>query len=804
MKLFKILLSFALAVAVFWLLNNKIGTAPPLGKFFNPNTGFYQNEANIDFYTLPQEQLQDSVNVYYDEHLIPHIFAKTNHDLYFAQGYVTAQNRLWQMEFQTHSAAGRISEIIGEAALEYDRGQRRKGLEFGAEKALEIITKDTETTAYLEAYKDGVNAYINGLSSANYPIEYKLLDYQPEPWTIKKTALFLMNMTDMLAGKDKDMEYTNVINLLGKERFDFLYPDFFEGMDPVIPQGTEWNFENVETPEVPEDYFYQDTIKAVMEKPHPDNGSNNWAVSPNKSKTGNAILANDPHLSLKLPSIWYIMQLHGPNSNAMGATLPGALGIISGFNTHIAWGETNATRDVRDWYSIEFKDPKKDFYKYEGEWLPTTKRIETIKVKNGKIFNDTVVYTHHGPVAYDDTFKADNPLKGYALKWTAHLGGNMQKTFIGLNESKNYADYVKAISGFVAPAQNFVFASTEGDIAIWVQGKFPNKWKGQGKFLMDGSKKSNEWQGFIPQEYNAHIKNPERGFVSSANQTPVDSSYPYFVFNDGYDTYRSRVINNFFNSKDKFDIDDFKNLQSNNFNLKAKELIPTMVKALDSMELSETENSYLEVVKNWDYYNNIDSPGATISTIWEQNVSKLMLDEYLNSEEPMSTPFAFKIVELLKYYSNDPLMDIQETEKIETAPDLFKLAFEKTIQEVETFKSEHGTYNWGEYKGTYIGHLLRDLPAFSRFNVPIGGDKSIVNATSKNHGASWRMIVEMSTPPKALGIYPGGQSGNPGSSHYDDMIDSWAKGDYLDLDFIQSEEDVNPSYNILTLKPQNE
>ena len=669
---------------------------------------------------------------------------------------------------------------------------------------MEDIMQDTETVAYLNAYKDGVNTYINSLSPADYPIEYKLLDYKPEPWTIKKTALFLMNMADMLAGGDEDLEFTNVINMMGRERFDFLYPDFFDVIDPIIPQGTPWDFQEVETPEVPKDYFYQDTIHEVMEKPNPDNGSNNWAIAPKKSKSGNAILANDPHLSLKLPSIWYIMQLHGPDGNAMGATLPGALGVISGFNEYIAWGETNATRDVRDWYKIEFKDETKSFYKYEDEWLPTTKRIESIKIKGGRTYTDTIVYTHYGPVSYDNSFKADNPKKGYALKWTAHLGGNMQRTFIDLNRSKNYDDYVKAISGFAAPAQNFVFASTSGDIAIWIQGKFANKWKGQGKFLMDGSKKSNEWVSFIPQPHNAHIKNPDRGFVSSANQTPVDKSYPYFVFNDGYETYRNRVINNYFNSKEQFSVEDIKELQSNNLNLKAKELIPTMVKALDSIDLTDLEKDYLDALKNWNYNNNIDSRGATIGTIWMKNVFQLMNDEFINSEIPTVPPFTFRLVELLTKYPNDKLMDIQDTEKIETATDLFRIAFKTSVEEVEAYKKEHGDYQWGAYKGTYVGHLLRDLPAFSRFDIPIGGDRGIVNATSKNHGPSWRMIVEMSNPPKALGIYPGGQSGNPGSPFYDNLIDQWAKGDYLELDFILSEDKVNPSYSKETLKPDNE
>ncbi|WP_412561292.1 penicillin acylase family protein [Winogradskyella sp. MIT101101] len=802
MKYTKLLLSFLLTIGIFFVLNTKLGDIPPLGKFLNPQSGIWQNEIDEAIsgeVSIPG--LKDNVTVHYDEQLIPHVFAQNESDLYKAQGYLTAKHRLWQLEFQTFAAAGRLSEIIGESALNYDRMERRRGMGYGADQAFAYMEQhDTETLGFIQDYADGVNAYIDQLSPENYPVEYKLLDYAPEKWTPKKTALLLMYMTKMLAGGDEDLEYTNALRLFGKENFDLLFPDFFDVNDPIIPTETDWSFIDVPQTPHPNADVVLDSISETIEKPNPDNGSNNWAVSGEKSATGNPILANDPHLGLNLPAIWFVMQLSTPNHNAMGATIPGALGVISGFNQHIAWGETNATRDVIDWYKIEFNKDRTQ-YKYDGQWKDFTIRVEDIKIKGKENYKDSVLYTHHGPVVYDQNFMSDEELVGYAMKWIGHEGGNNQKTFLELNKAKNYDDYVSALKYWNAPAQNFVFASTEGDIALWIQGKFPNKWEGQGKFLMDGSNPDNDWQGYIPQEFNAKVKNPERGFVSSANQHPVDDNYPFFVYNDGYETYRNRVINDFFKSKEKFSVQDFKDLHNNNYNLKAAELVPYMLEHMDTSSLTAEEKTIYDEIKAWDFNNDIDEVGPSIWRQWYGKLYNMVWDEFEVEDTALEKPFAYQTIYLLKNHGEHEFMDIVETDEKETAKDLFLLAFKKAAERLLEIKNEEGDYTWANYKGTYAGHLLRGLPAFSRFDIPIGGDRNIVNATSENHGPSWRMIVEMTTPPTAIGIYPGGQSGNPGSKYYDNFIDDWAEGKYHSLNFLQSNEATEAIIGTQTLTP---
>ncbi len=803
MKYFKFSLSLLLTFAVFFGLNTRFGALPPIGKFLDPSVGIWQNEQNEFVTGLVQiEGLNDKVTIHYDKHMIPHLFAQNDADLYKAQGYITAKHRLWQMEFQTFAAAGRLSEIIGEKGLDYDRLERRRGMGFGADIALEKMKDDPETLHYLEAYRDGVNSYIKELKPGDYPVEYKLLGYKPESWTTKKTAYLLMYLTRMLAGGESDLEYTNAIRKFGKKRFDLLFPDFFDVNDPVIPKETDWSFIDVKMTKTPQSVLLSDSIAETMDKPNPANGSNNWAVSGEKSYSGHPILANDPHLKLNLPSIWFVMQLATPEHNSFGATLPGALGVISGFNNYISWGETNATRDVTDWYKIDFKDKSRTQYKYDGGWRNASVRVEEIRIRDHSSFIDSVVYTHYGPVSYDYNFKGNGQKVGYAMKWIGHIGGNNQRAFLDLNRAKNYNDYVKALKYWIAPAQNIVFASTEGDIALWIQGQFPNKWKGQGKFLMDGSNPENEWQSFIPQEFNAHTKNPARGFVSSANQSPVDESYPYYVFNDGYETYRNRVINDFLRSKDKITIQDFKDLQNNNFNLKASELLPYIFEQMDTSTLNPGEQVLLKEIKAWDYYSTINQTAPAIWETWWTKLYKITWDEFEVKDLALNKPFAYQTIYLFKNKPDDLFMDIVATPAKETAKDLFLISFKETARELSDWKAKNGAYTWGNFKATYAGHLLQGLPAFSRFNIPVGGSGNTVNAASKNHGPSWRMIVEMTSPPKAIGIYPGGQSGNPGSRFYDNFIDKWAAGEYINLLFMQDQNSTSEIVSTQTLTPK--
>ena len=317
---------------------------------------------------------------------------------------------------------------------------------------------------------------------------------------------------------------------------------------------------------------------------------------------------------------------------------------------------------------------------------------------------------------------------------------------------------------------------------------------------MEGSNPYNEWQSFIPQEHNPHVRNPERGFVSSANQHPTDENYPYYVYDPTYETYRNRVINNFFRSKETFSVQDFKDLHNNNFNLKAAEVLPTLLPLIESEITSNTEG-YFSTLSSWDYYNHTDAIGASIfEALWNEYYT-MVWDELTESDLALQLPDSYQTIWLTKYHSRHEFFDLQSSAETEDAAAIARLAFNEAAKKLDAFKKSGKSLDWASYKGTQVGHLLQALPAFSRFDIPIGGNKGIVNATSKTHGPSWRMIVELDSETKALGVYPGGQSGNPGSRYYDSMIDTWAAGDYYELIYLPNSQAISGITSTTELKP---
>ncbi len=793
MKYLRFFVSLSVTLLVVTALNMKIAVLPPVGKFIDPVNGFWQNAEKPEPEISPELKLNvhTSSKIIYDERLVPHIFAENLHDLYFLQGYVTAGDRLWQMEFQTHAAAGRISEIIGEKAIPYDREQRRIGMLFSAENAVKVFETDTLAKQIMDAYSEGVNAYINSLTEKTLPLEYKLLDYKPEAWTSLKSSLLLKFMAKMLTANERDFENTNMINLIGKEKFNLLFPDFFSGTDPIIPRGTKFDSVSVHIDSGKVFTTGKQTAYTPIEKPEDFIGSNNWAVSGTKTASGKPILCNDPHLKLSLPSIWYEVQLNAPGINVYGVSLPGSPNVIIGFNDSVAWGVTNASVDVRDWYEITFKDDSKKEYLFNEKWLNTTAHIEEIKVRGGKIYYDTVFYTHLGPVVYEGNFnESGTKQQNLALKWTAHSPSNELTTFYLLNRAKNYSDYEHALSFYQCPGQNFVYADAHNDIAIRQQGRFPARWKEQGKFIMDGSVKENEWQAIIPQEQNPHIKNPERGFVSSANQHGVDETYPYYYIGV-FEHYRNRRINSELTRMNKISPDSMMALQTDNYNLLAAENLPVLLEYVMKNELKNdsVEKLVLDALSKWNYRNDAGMIGPTAFELWWKQYVTFVWDEFDEKSYKLVKPHASITRKLMiedpnnKFFLHLTTKDRKPKNAINLSYDSF---YWTGLQLSEMFKDENGHPQWGFQNATTVEHLAK-IPAFSVNNLIAGGYKYAVNAITPTHGPSWRMVVQLGEKPKAWGVYPGGQSGNPGSHNYTAFVEKWAKSEYYELIFMSKE-----------------
>lgn len=792
MRIIKVSVSLIITIGLVYFLNRGWNPIPPLGKFFDPFHGFWQNAeaSKSSNKTLSIPGLTQEVSVVYDSLRVPHIFAKNDDDLFLAQGYITAIDRLWQMEIQTHAAAGRIAELLGPARLDFDRRQRRLGMGFAAQNALQKMESEPISKAIADHYTQGVNEYIKSLSYEDYPFEYKLLDYSPEPWTNLKCALLLKNMAQTLNMGEKDLEMTNALALFGKDILDVLYPDREPVGDPIVDKTGKWNFK----PIVP------DTTRSALplalislkpfEKSPPDVGSNNWAVSGSKTATGSPILCNDPHLNLSLPSIWYIVHLNSPDVNTMGASLPGSPAVISGFNDSIAWGVTNAQRDLVDWYKISFKDKTKKEYQSDGNWIPSRTVIEKFLVKGGPSFYDTVTYTHHGPVVFDESFHQESESAHFAFRWMAHDASNEIMTFYKLNRAGNHRDYMEALDHYASPAQNFAFASVNGDIAMRIQGKYPVRRKEEGKFILDGSKTSSEWKAFIPNEQNVMDKNPERGFVSSANQYPVDGTYPYYIGATSYEAYRNRRINQVLSELKNITPRDLMKLQNDNYNLKAAESLPIFLSHLDTTQFNDQEKSAHQILRSWNYFNTIDAEGASYYEAWWDALMPMIWDELDSAHVATRYPTTFNTIYLIKNQPTFSFFDWVATPEKETATEVLRKSFSKGVSNIEAWKAKNKKDpQWAAFKDSFIGHLLRLEPL--SYHVIHGGNHDIVNANSRTHGPSWRMVVSLEKGDvKAWGVYPGGQSGNPGSPFYNNMIEPWTKARYFTMHFVTTPQQL--------------
>jgi len=798
MRILFFLLALATTIALVVILDTTKLLPAPLGRWLSPQQGIWQNAESLDHdynanLTIPG--LKGNTEVYFDERLVPHIFSDNEEDPYFVQGYLHAKFRLWQMEFQTHFISGRISEIVGDAGIKSDRGFRRMGITSAAESSLAFMEKDEVMRQTMDAYTAGVNAYIETLPESQLPIEYKLLGYKPEKWTNLKSVLFFKAMSYDLVGGDDDFEQTNLLKILGEADYNFLFPQAEDSLSPIIPKGIPFT-KSAEIPPAPADadsvYFHRrDSLWFTQEfKPDPDNGSNNWVVSGSKTKSGKPILCNDPHLSLSLPSIWMEMQITTPTSNAYGVTFPGLPIVVIGFNDYIAFGVTNAGRELKDYYEIRFRDASRTEYWFNNAWKKADLRIEQISVKGSAPFIDTVAYTVFGPVIYDKTFKDKlNQNKAYALSWIAHYPSNPLKMWYQLNRAKNYNDYLDAVQYFNEPSQNIVFASKEGDIAIKQEGKFPLRWEGQGSFVMPGTDSSYMWKEFIPRQDNPFSHNPEQGYLSSANQRAVDTSYPYFI-PGSYDMYRGVSINRRLSVMSNITPDDMKRLQNDNYNVFAEHMRPLMLRYVDRDRLSPEALRFLTLLEQWNLNSDIQETGPTIFENWVDSLRPaLFRDELFRNDLPVIFPSDEIIAQsLIRDSSSFKFIDNTKTPETETLADILTSSLEKATPGLKKAEDDH-RLEWGNFKNTSVYHLLRErmLP-FGRLGLPIGGGKHIINATKQKNGPSWKMVIHMTTPTEAYGIYPGGQNGNPGSQFYDNTVLDWAKGQHYKLWVMQQNE----------------
>lgn len=775
-------------------LSSAMFKVAPLGKLLDPFIGAVQNgrESGLTVKERAYEHMgvKDSVLVLFDDRKVPHIYAANTHDLYYTQGYVTANLRLWQMDFVSYASAGRLSELFSTGFFDYDRNQRRLGILQAARRSLELIKKDPETSAAITAYTEGVNAYIKQLKYSSMPLEYKLLDYEPEPWTELKTVLIMKSMANTLSGYEEDFSMSNLMLALGEEKFNKLFPDFPTSGFPVVDQPGEKKdslFDYIKKPAYL-DYSFLIANPVISNSTYnPKLGSNSWVVSGKKTATGFPILCNDPHLGLSLPNIWIEMQLTCPGVNVYGVSIPGTPAIIIGFNKTIAWGLTNGADDVKDWYKLRVKE---DYSRYEldGRWVEMKSYVEAISRKDQKVFLDTIYYTAHGPIVFDKSFPGKNSdRKNFSLRWQLHEPSNEFSTFIKLNRSENYTDYKAAIRSFSCPIQNFTFACNDNTIAVNHQGSIFKKIAGEGKFVMDGSISAGLHKEYIPVDSLPGICNPASNYIVSANQHPTSKRYSYY-YNGYYSENRASRIQEMLSGKQLFNIKDMQTMQLDNTNSFAVKALPELLKQVDRSKLSQPVGRLLSDLAAWKGNYDFTNENARLFELWWKYIKEYTWDEFNEFPFYAKRPDDFVLLHLISSDPGNSYFDKRETSEKENAQDIIYHALLVAAGNYDKLKKETGV-QWGNQNRVNIMHLT-NLPAFSSMQLPSAGYSEAINAVSSSWGPSWRMIVELGDRPTAVGIYPGGQSGNIGSLHYDNFVNDWNKGKYYRLLFFMNKQEA--------------
>lgn len=801
-----------------------VGPLPPLGRLLDPVNGVWAAAGNA---VLPRNEtvripgLQGAVDVRYDDRGVPHIFATTEEDAYRALGYVVARDRLFQLDIQTRAASGRLTELVGARALQLDESPRLLGMPRAAEQKLAALDPNSESRRFLDAYAGGVNAYIDSLEPRDYPIEYKLLNAKPEHWRSINSIHLLNRMGWTLAAGDPDHMMVSAAALVGDSAAKSVFPQHTPIEEPIQPQ-SGWtaprdHFEKIVAPGAPDDNAI--ALSSLHRRFHVDDpgvesqasfASNNWAVSPARTRDGYALLAGDPHLELTLPSIWYEVHLVVPGKlDVYGVTIPGASAVIIGFNRDVSWTFTNTGADVMDFYRETVDDsinPAR--YKLDGEWRPLLRRVEQYRDQSGRVIHtDTVRYTHRGPMTKERG-------RWVSMRWTVLEPSNELQALYDASHAHNTHEFQDGVSrSFLAPAQNMLAADRNGSIAIRSTGHFPIRaGDGDGETIRDGSTSASDWQGFWPVDKYPQSFDPKQGFLASANQEPEapEAELGYLGTDHGYEVWRALRINELLRANSRATPDDMIRWQTDPGSTRADRFVPYFIAAAkiqrDRGRSSVELDSAATLLTQWDRTYTLNNQRSVLFETAMRELSDRTWDELDLNGVRVVTPTTAVLAELMsqpdnRWWDNRRTFDVVEDRDDILARSLVA-AYDSVTRKYGA--PDAGGWRWDRIRFTNIYHLLH-IPAFSSLRIPVpGGTGTLTPSTGTGHyGPSWRMVVEMGPEVHAWGTFPGGQSGNPLSPRYDDHLAFWKRGELQPLIFPRTIADLKASATsaALVLRP---
>jgi len=824
----------AVAAALLYVGMNGAGSVPPLSLLLDPVDGLHHSaritEAPAE-QTLTLDALDAPVTVVRDERYVPHIFAESDKDAVTALGYLVAQDRLFQLDFVPRVAAGKLSEAFGESSVEADRFLRSTGMDWGARRNVERIRREGGIEQDLiQWYAAGVQAHMQALSPKDLPFEFRLLGYEPEPYSAMQAMRVLQYMAyDLTYGSDSE-RFGALQAKLDSADYATLYPTEPAGLYvPIIPpseMGSDTPARSGSSDSQPATAaqaardgsaathagaaailsaradMRRSLLGTLAEGYIPGKGSNNWAVHGSRSETGAPMVSNDMHLGLSLPPIWYEAHLVTPTMNVRGLTVPGAPGLVQGFSEDIGWGFTNTGADQVDHYAMDVRDDR-SAYRFDGAWRELESVVDTIRVKDGEPVVDTLYYSHWGPVHFADEDDEPSPggdaegrLSAVAEQWVAHKQSTTLKALWGMAHADSLESFEAALQNWDTPMQNIVYAGRDGHIAIRSTGHLPVRRAGHGRGLLDGTTADGEWTGRIAFDELPYSRDPEQGYLFSANQKPTNDAYPYYMNHDWRDGWRSIRLDSLFSGKETHGVDDLKAYLADVDVQQRDVFVPLMQKAGNvSPEAREVRNMLIE----WDGVASLDRAEPLAMDIFLSEIRRLIWDEEVFAGE--NRPEDAVLIRLAQTEPRSPWFDIQGTDPTETAAELARQALVNTT---DTLYAKHGDtpsdWRWGDHHAVIFRHLTQSeqLKPLWRGPMPYPGfDATVSPARGREatHSASQRLIVDFSgETTRAYGVVPGGQSGNPlHPSHYDDQLDAYVNFELYDLHLPRTPREIPDS-----------
>lgn len=718
--------------------------------------------------------LRGEVTVVRDSFAVPHIYADNDEDLYLATGFVMAQDRLWQMDLLRRVTQGRLSEIMGRDQSDTDLLMRALRIEEKSRKVL--LHSDPEIVKALNAFSEGVNYYIE-----NFPLppEFRILGYSPGPWLPVHSLNLIGYMSwDLTSGWDTELLLYKIGQKVGSEQMAELIPR--NENHSVFVYGELQNLQ----------FDIDETILSAGRKLEKMgvkifSGSNNWAVSGEKSKSGKPLLANDMHLGLFAPGIWYQMhQVSGNSLNVTGLAVPGQPFVICGHNDSIAWGMTNVYVDDLDFYA-ETLNKDSTRYFLDGEWKPLLIKNEIIKTKEGEDISEVLKFTHRGPLV--NRFK-DEDETAFSIRWIGNEMSNEMETIYRLNRANNWQDFRNALKTFISISQNIAYADVAGNIGLQCSAGIPIRATG-GINIFPGDTTLYDWRGLVPFEELPFEYNPERGYVSSANNKTVSEDYPYEIGYWYHIPDRIDRIREMLKETEKHSVEDFERIQSDFISKKAEKIVPEFLNVLTKKtDWNEPQKSALKMLREWDFNMNKDNQAASVFEIMYHKTGENLVNDELSPE-------------LLKEFKADRLLtenlilnilpeknsgwtDNKNTPEKETFDDLVMQSFEETVEELEIIAGpDPADWQWGKIHTFKISHplaavsLIDKVFKLSRGPFGLSGSYhticpysySLNNKFKVNHGASHRHIFDLADWDNSKTVIPTGTSGIPASEHYLDQ-----------------------------------